>query len=232
MSEEIEVETPPLLDVMAVIEESQVNGPGSRVVIWTQGCGKGCKGCFNPESWKYTHKSLHDPEELAHNVQTLNPWGLTLSGGDPLEQPVALRVFLNTLHDSEGFLEQLPGGIILFTGYTREEVFEQIELPAPLTTEEERTALRDCWNLCDLVIDGKFVESLKYSNALAGSTNQRFWFSSKPGRGRDRVDESAVMSDQAVEIHSPDAAGLVRITGFPDINHKYLRSLGLRVITD
>ena len=37
------------LQVGAFEPRSLVNGPGVRAVVWVQGCGRRCPGCFNPE---------------------------------------------------------------------------------------------------------------------------------------------------------------------------------------
>ena len=37
-----------LIQVAGLIDDSRVNGPGRRVVVWVQGCTLGCLGCFNP----------------------------------------------------------------------------------------------------------------------------------------------------------------------------------------
>ena len=39
----------PVLRVGAFEPRSLVNGPGARAVLWVQGCGRRCAGCFNPE---------------------------------------------------------------------------------------------------------------------------------------------------------------------------------------
>ena len=37
-----------------VICDSIVDGPGLRMVIWTQGCKHNCKGCHNPQTHSLT----------------------------------------------------------------------------------------------------------------------------------------------------------------------------------
>ncbi len=45
------LEIPPgHLNTMGYVDESEVNGPGSRAVVWLQGCLRECEGCFNPNS--------------------------------------------------------------------------------------------------------------------------------------------------------------------------------------
>ncbi len=34
-------------------EDSIVDGPGLRAVLWTQGCSHHCPGCQNPQTWDF-----------------------------------------------------------------------------------------------------------------------------------------------------------------------------------
>lgn len=93
---------------------STVNGPGTRAVVWTQGCSIGCAGCFNP----LTHEpeaggaERHDPVELGRRLARLTVDGLTISGGEPLDQPAAVRAL------AEAYRAACPGTVLLFSGYT------------------------------------------------------------------------------------------------------------------
>ena len=64
------------------------NGPGFRVTLWVAGCTHKCKGCHNPESWRYDigfeYKQIK--EKLYASLNNSYITGLTLSGGDPLDQ--------------------------------------------------------------------------------------------------------------------------------------------------
>jgi len=207
------------LSLHSILSQSEVNGPGERVVIWTQGCGKACPGCFNPETWKFVDRWLESPQDLAEHIISSNPEGLTLSGGDPLEQPEALLEFLKALHaygNPESLRADLfPRGIICFTGYLLEEL--------------EGAAL-ECVDYFDLLIDGRFIEKLRYTSGIAGSSNQRFHFSSHPGRGESRLSRDEVIIDQAVEVHVDDNdASIIRVTGFPSINRALLKKFGLNI---
>lgn len=202
------------LRIHAILDHTFVNGPGDRMAIWSQGCMKGCPGCFNPLTWKHGIGEIWHPLLLANYVRDHNPEGLTLTGGDFLEQPEGCYRFLKELHDGEQ-LNILPRGIILFTGYTIEEIEE---IPAALK----------CLKYIDLIIDGRFMQGLKYSNGLAGSSNQRFHFSSVSGRGKERIPEEVVSTDQHIEVHLSDD-GSIEVTGFPDIDRAKLKDLGIRV---
>jgi hypothetical protein len=79
----------PGLRLHGFVARSRANGPGIRAVVWTQGCTLGCPGCFNPGS-----HPLEGPggavatDELATRILALRPEieGLTVSGGEPLQQ--------------------------------------------------------------------------------------------------------------------------------------------------
>ncbi len=209
------------LNVHAVANESFVNGPGSRFVIWTQGCTKGCVNCFNPRTWPFKNRGTEmDPVILAMDVLMSGAEGLTISGGDPLEQPKATFELLRALHDEEGDV-MLPRGIIVFTGYTWEEI-------KGLEGEDGQYA-RSCLNMIDVLIDGRYVDALRYPHHLAGSSNQRFHFNPKTGRGKALIGEDAIITDQSVEILSTEN-DVVEVTGFPNVDKATLEKLGLRVI--
>ena len=212
----------PIINIMSILNETNVNGPGNRICIWTQGCTKGCKGCFNPESWSNKITTQWTPQALAQHVLSQECDGITISGGDPLEQPEALLEFLRALHD-DGSGESLradlfPKGIICFTGYLIEELVG---------------AAAECLEYIDLLIDGRYMEQLRYTSGLAGSSNQRFHFSSLPGRGESRLQRAEILIDQAVEVHVDDIdPSIVRITGFPSIDRTFLKRHGLRIESD
>ncbi|HOP75177.1 MAG TPA: radical SAM protein [Bacillota bacterium] len=69
---------------------STLDGPGSRCVIFLQGCPVGCIFCHNPDSWD-GQKGMEIPiDELLRRIDRFRPFlpnpGLTISGGEPLAQ--------------------------------------------------------------------------------------------------------------------------------------------------
>jgi anaerobic ribonucleoside-triphosphate reductase activating protein len=141
--------------VAGLVQDSIVDGPGLRFVVFVQGCPHHCPGCHNPESHDPTGGEEMAVEEIA--VQMLsNPLtdGLTISGGEPFDQAWeclalasrARRVGLN---------------VWCYTGYTFEQLLENADA-LPLLEQ------------LDLLVDGPFVESQKNIELrFRGSANQR-----------------------------------------------------------
>ena len=75
-------EARPSLRLSGIVEESIVDGPGLRFVLFTQGCPHGCKGCHNPETHSLEGGFIRDVDELLA-VYDENPLlaGVTFSGG-------------------------------------------------------------------------------------------------------------------------------------------------------
>jgi anaerobic ribonucleoside-triphosphate reductase activating protein len=190
------------------------------MVVWTQGCEKQCRGCFNPETWDKNRGIYWDTLKLAEYVRSINPEGLTITGGDPLEQAFEIHDFLKQLHCENGDLPGLPLGIIMFTGFTREEIDQS-------TPNFE--AAKSCLGLIDVLIDGRYEQDCRVDNMLAGSSNQRFFFNDAQGRGRSRIPKEQLLIDQHVEVHNINDDGAVAVTGFPYIDREMLRQHGLRI---
>ena len=191
------------MNIHAIVNSSYVNGPGNRTVIWTQGCTKGCKNCFNPETWSQNVNLNLTPIELYDIIKHNNSDGLTLTGGDPLEQPEELLELLLLLKNLE-----LPKGIILFTGYTIRQI------------QKLNNEATQCLKYIDVLIDGKYVDNLKIENSLKGSSNQNFHFFS------NKIERNELVIDQQIEI---GFSNKFYITGFPNINKNFIKKFGVYV---
>lgn len=135
--------------------DSFVDGPGVRMVIWTQGCPHHCKGCHNPQTHAFAGGGLYSIADLVKRVQT-EPLqtGLTLSGGEPFWQSEALLPIAQAAKER---------GLSLwaYSGYMYEELLQD---------EKKKQLLQ--W--LDVLVDGKFVEAEKdYRLKFKGSKNQR-----------------------------------------------------------
>jgi anaerobic ribonucleoside-triphosphate reductase activating protein len=182
---------------------SKVNGPGNRFVLWTQGCSKGCSECFNPETWSNNIFKELSPKQIFELVKNFEVDGVTISGGDPLEQEVELLELLFLLKEIK-----LPKGIILFTGFTREEI-------------RVNPIREKCLSYIDVLIDGRYEKNLKVDFSLRGSSNQEFYFFSH------KISSDELVFDQEIEISCLE--GDIMMTGFPNISRKILRELGVNL---
>jgi len=180
---------------------SKVNGPGNRFVLWTQGCSKGCSECFNPETWSNNIFKELSPLQLFELIKDFEVDGVTISGGDPLEQEdelLELLMLLSTI--------RLRKGVILFSGFTRAEISSNI-------------IRESCLRYIDVLIDGRYEKNLKVDFSLKGSSNQEFYFFS------NKISSNELCFDQEIEISSLE--GDIMMTGFPNISRKILKDLGV-----
>src|SRR6516162_3714972 len=144
----------PRLRIHRFVPRSLANGPGVRAVVWVQGCSLGCPGCFNPETHAFHDDRLVAVDELVAQVCDLGERieGVTISGGEPLQQRPALLAFLRRLRAETGL------SVLVFTGFTWDEVQR---LP-------DATELLAC---IDVLIAGRYDESQRVALGLIGSRN-------------------------------------------------------------
>lgn len=145
--------------IAGVIQESIVDGPGIRFVIFAQGCPHNCKGCHNPDTHDF-EGGYDCPDDKIIEAIKKNPLikGVTFSGGEPFSQPEAfLRLAIK--------LKPIINDIIVYSGYTFEEL---------LQLSEGNLNIKGLLDICDVLIDGPFVEEKKsLLLAYKGSSNQR-----------------------------------------------------------
>ncbi|OKH11038.1 radical SAM protein [Fischerella major NIES-592] len=147
------------LNIMGYVDESEVNGPGCRAVIWVQGCLRECPGCFNPESWSFEINQLVCVDSLAEKILS-NPHnqGVTFSGGEPFWQAAALANLARKVK-AAGL------NVMSFSGFTLEQLQSEY---APAGSQELLEQL-------DILIDGPYVQSLAINSpdSPVSSSNQR-----------------------------------------------------------
>lgn len=165
-----------MTDVIHVAElalDISALGPGRRFVLWVQGCCFSCPGCTSPE-WQplaggtpWTVNSL--AEHILKNANDTTE-GATFSGGEPmLHAGVLLRLW-------EALKRERPHwSLIVYTGLALDEVLEGGD---PSRIELARVA--------DVLIDGRYIESLNDGRGLRGSSNQRIIFQSERYRGMEQ----------------------------------------------
>lgn len=151
----------------AIKARDVANGPGVRVSLFVSGCTHRCEGCFQPETWNFTHGQPFTDETIREILKLLEPdfvTGLTLLGGEPLEpenQPEILRLLRKVR-------EIYPRKTVwCFTGYTLETDIWAKKLGPWDVTEK----LLSC---IDVLVDGEFILAKKnLSLRFRGSENQR-----------------------------------------------------------
>ena len=145
--------------IAGFVEESIVDGPGFRIVIFFQGCAHHCYGCHNPETWDFEGGKEVSFDLIIKIIDDIAyADGITLSGGDPLYQ-IDASTEIAEYAKSKGL------DVILYTGFLFEEVLE-------MTKANQR--LKDLLNNVDTLIDGPFIlEQRHLSLKFRGSSNQR-----------------------------------------------------------
>lgn len=152
------------MNYMMIRTDDMLNGDGLRVVLFCTSCHHYCKNCHNPETWDASNGCLFDEvakESIFKELENDYISGLTLSGGDPLDDN-NLDCILALCKDVKN---KFPDkNIWLYSGYNWEEIFEQN------INNKRRTIVE----LCDVFVDGVYIDELsdvKYH--WAGSTNQK-----------------------------------------------------------
>jgi anaerobic ribonucleoside-triphosphate reductase activating protein len=148
-----------MIRISGIVQESIVDGPGIRYVVFTQGCKHNCPGCHNPQTHSFEGGVLVDIERLYGEIMK-NPLldGITLSGGEPFEQAGALWRLAEKVRKA-------GMDVITYTGYTFEYILEKMKEDK----DWERLLI-----VSDMLIDGRFeIEKKNELLKFRGSENQR-----------------------------------------------------------
>ncbi len=149
--------TPRTVELAGIVDESVVDGPGVRLVVFAQGCPHHCRGCHNPYTWDSDGGTEVSIEQILLRAEA-NPVlsGITLSGGEPFAQAPG---FACLAHEA-----RCRGlSVVTYTGYTWEQL-----------TGPSAPGVRDLLLATDILIDGPFIQELADPGlAYRGSRNQR-----------------------------------------------------------
>lgn len=139
-----------------ITENSIVDGPGIRFVIWFQGCKHDCPGCHNPSTHDMRGGQVVTLDEVKERIKMLaeDHSGVTFSGGDPLFQLVDCAELAK-------YCKELGLNTWLYTGF----VYENIA---------KNKSVQELFQYIDVLVDGRFIEHRKSMDInFRGSTNQR-----------------------------------------------------------
>jgi anaerobic ribonucleoside-triphosphate reductase activating protein len=148
-----------VLSVHAAQSASRSNGPGLRGVLWLQGCSLGCPGCFNSETHSRSGGAYWSLDSAFDWVSALpsNIQGLTISGGEPLQQIAPLSALLTRVRTSTSL------SVVVFTGFEWAEVQRLPGYAALLAS-------------IDVLIAGRYRQDLRVARSLTGSANKNIHF--------------------------------------------------------
>ncbi|MBF0336779.1 MAG: radical SAM protein [Nitrospirae bacterium] len=142
------------IDINLIHYPVQVLGIGERVGIWFQGCSIGCKGCMARHTWQVQQQYRTNVGTVLREVisfRDAKPDGITISGGEPFDQPDALFELLMGIRNA-GFTD-----IMLYSGYQ----FDALRLRYQYIVE-----------LVDVLIDGRYMQGIETDYVWKGSANQ------------------------------------------------------------
>jgi len=141
--------------IHAIVPCTEVEGPGRRFAIWTQGCDILCPGCFNTQAQSITGGYDMSIDEIMQRIllgaDKHYLTGVTIAGGEPLLQVLELDALLTRI-------KRTNLNIMLYTGRKLAEISWPIS---------------DVIRKADILISEPFVKSLAPdSRRWVGSTNQ------------------------------------------------------------
>lgn len=159
-------------------------GPGRRVGLWFQGCSLRCPGCISVDTWDAGLGGT-TVAELLGAIEALLPdaSGLTVSGGEPFEQPAALVEVLRF------WRRRSATSILVFTGYELEDV-------APWLAQNPY--------LIDGLMTGRFRSDLNQTLAMRGSDNQRLHKLTSLAQEFAAFDRPLTPDDRALDVMFDD----------------------------
>lgn len=158
-------------------------GPGRRLGVWFQGCPLACAGCMSRHTWAAEggrESSVRELLGLWRDALDRGAQGLTVSGGEPLEQAPALAEFLAGADRLRAAAERDRGSgprgerpprpdFLVYTGYEQDE-----------WDPSRLRALRHA----DAVVAGRFRIAEPTALVWRGSANQRLLPRTALGRER------------------------------------------------
>ncbi|WP_171064533.1 4Fe-4S single cluster domain-containing protein [Actinomadura soli] len=142
------------LSVHAFEPYSETSGPGTRAVVWLQGCTLGGPGCWTPDTHPRGGHAVTVDELFAH-IAGLGGRieGVTVSGGEPLQQFRPLLRLLTRIR------EETSLSVLLLTGFGWDEI---VRMPGAAALRER----------VDVLIAGRYERDLRLGRVPRGSSNR------------------------------------------------------------
>lgn len=130
-------------------------GYGVRAGIWFQGCTVYCRGCISRDTWAFDDATRCDLDAVMAWLEDIEEPidGITISGGEPTDQPEALRALLDRLAGRGDGVD-----VLLYSGRSTDHL---------VATHPW------LWDRVDVLISEPFESASAGDSALRGSANQR-----------------------------------------------------------
>ena len=144
------------LQVLDIVMDTVVDGPGLRASIYLAGCYHRCLGCHNPQSWDMNGGKEMEVDEIVEILKQSGHTKFTITGGDPFYQPMGLLELVVRIR------KEIPGSNIwCYTGFLFEDLLDREEMVLILKN-------------IDVLVDGPFIQELRDETlTYRGSSNQR-----------------------------------------------------------
>lgn len=186
----------------------EVLGPGSRFVVWVQGCPLNCQGCVSPQ-WIPSAGGRPEPvTDLAARIADEAVDGITFSGGEPFAQAEALTDLVDAVRARRDL------SVLSYSGHTL------AHLRRYGTAAQRRLLSR-----LDILIDGPYLPRRQASLRWRGSANQRIHLLSD--RHRHLATEPDVSAGLQIELGHDGSLRWLGVPAVPDFRARLERRLGL-----
>jgi len=146
------------LNVNYIIPQSHANGPGTRYTLWVQGCSIHCPGCSNTDTWPFVGGKAWSVEALVEDIRKYAIDGVTITGGEPLDQYDAVSALLKEIPDICTFMT---------TGYILPQIYNKGQ--------------ESIIDLLDFMCLGPYMADKPCKDSWKGSTNQIILYRTERG---------------------------------------------------
>lgn len=183
-----------------------VLGPGRRIGMWVQGCSIGCAGCMSKDTWAFDSGHEVLVEEVVRSLVDIRDdaaadglplTGVTISGGEPFDQPLGLQRLASQLRAAWPDVD-----LLAYSGYRWERLVRD---HAPVL------------GVLDAVMSEPFVRSRPTALPWRGSANQRLHLLTPLGRSRfEHAEREGSASSDAPRLQVAVNESGVHLIGIPD----------------
>ncbi|MGB8686362.1 MAG: 4Fe-4S single cluster domain-containing protein [Microcoleus sp.] len=150
---------PRLLNLASWLPRSRANGPGTRMVLWAQGCPFRCPNCQNSDYLEFKLNQVVTVDRVWEVFQQQPGLaGISFSGGEPFAQAVAFA-------ELAARVQSVGKTVVCWSGYRLQQL-ERSEIPGA----------GELLQHIDLLVDGLFVESLAGNEVLRGQKIRGYIF--------------------------------------------------------